>query len=327
MNSVEIKSPTRVDLAGGTLDCWPLYCLVGPSITTNISISVQTRAKIEKREGTGIELSLKDLDYKKKFKNLDELLKCEDPQVVLAQKLLMKLQPRFGFFLETESQSPVGGGLGGSSSLCVSIIKAFDQLMEVKRDLYQIVKLASDLEAKVLHKLTGTQDYYPAADPGVCAIHYDYGQVRLEKLTIPAKVIEQQLILVYTGRSHNSGINNWQVIKRAVEGDKTTLGALEDIRQISLDMYECLKSQSWRDLARLFSREYLARVKLAESFTSPEIVRLEKLSAAAGAEATKICGAGGGGCVFVWTPVERRADVEGAIRKSGFQILEARVVN
>ncbi|HWU42132.1 MAG TPA: hypothetical protein VN132_01800, partial [Bdellovibrio sp.] len=70
-----------------------------------------------------------------------------------------------------------------------------------------------------------------------------------------------------------------------------------------------------------------ARVRLAPEFTSPEISRLAELSLQNGAEAVKICGAGGGGCVLVWCPPEKKQGVAHACQKAGFQVMDAKPVN
>jgi D-glycero-alpha-D-manno-heptose-7-phosphate kinase len=326
VKTFEVKSPTRIDLAGGTLDCWPLYCFAGPTVTTNVSISIFTRARLEMRDGASIRLDMTDFGYRRDFTDLDAVFASQDAEIALVKGLLEHFRPTSGFHLTTSSESPVGGGLGGSSSLTVSLIRAFDRMLGTSRAVEDCVRLASDLEARVLNKLTGTQDYFPAADPGVCAIHYDFGRVWLEKLSIDPQALEGRLTVVFTGQSHHSGINNWQVIQRAVDGDTETLRALRDLRQIAAEVYRSLKAVDWESLGDLFRREYQARIRLSEGFSSPEIERLSAVARDAGAWATKICGAGGGGCVFVWSPEASRNRVEESLEAAGFRILPARLV-
>ena len=67
------RSPTRVDLAGGTLDCWPLFLMTGDCVTVNLSIDVRTQAELELWDQSKISIHLKDLNYQKDFKSLDIL--------------------------------------------------------------------------------------------------------------------------------------------------------------------------------------------------------------------------------------------------------------
>jgi len=317
------RSATRVDLAGGTLDCWPLYTLVGGAKTTNLAISVFTTAELEVTPQREIDLHIEDLNYHRVFANLAEALECSDRALDLIRAQLRFWRPDFGFRLRTRSESPVGGGLGGSSSLCISLIKVFAQVKRQLLTTYEKVNLAHNLEAEVLHKPTGTQDYFPAIEPGLSIIHYEPLGPRLERLNFSLEHFAQRMLLVYTGQPHHSGLNNWQVIKAAIDGDQKTLAALREIKRIGEATAEACKNRAWNNLPELFREEFKARIQLSSGFSSPRIEELERLGLNAGAEAVKICGAGGGGCVVIWAEPDRKGQVADACRHEGFQILDA----
>lgn len=322
--SFHIKSPTRVDLAGGTLDCWPLYLLVGGTcLTVNLSMSIFTYAELDPKQDESIDIHITDLGYKKQFSSLKELLESKDEELGLVRVHFDYWKPKRGFSLTTRSESPVGGGLGGSSSLSISLIKAFSQWLGHKLSTEEMVTLASNLEAQVLKTPTGTQDYYPAIQPGLNLIHYGPEGRRLETLDVPMQAFQERLLLVYTGKPHHSGLNNWQVIKAVIERDEKTLRALRSVRDIALDMAQACRDHDWEGLPALFQKEFEARTQLAKSFTSPQIDSLRDLAAQNGGDAVKICGAGGGGCVFIWTSPDKKGGLAQACRESGFQVLDA----
>lgn len=320
------SSSTRVDLSGGTLDCWPLYLLVDSCVTINLSISISTYVTLEERPDSKIDIHMRDMKYQRAFGSLNELLECKDEQLKMVQKHAAFWKPGQGFKLETFSESPIGGGLGGSSSLSISLIKAFAEWNKQKMDLYEMVTLSANLEAQVLHKMTGTQDYFPAVQPGLNAIHYTPRGPRLETMRTSKQFWDKHLSLVYTGQPHHSGLNNWQVLKAALNGEAPTLKALADIRDVSWDMYAALKEERYQEFPALFDREFEARVRLSSSFSSPEIDRLRDVALKSGALAVKICGAGGGGCVLVWSAPERKEQVEKGCRENGFEVLNAKAV-
>ncbi len=319
----KISSPTRVDLAGGTLDCWPLYVFSDGAQTTNLAISIFTHVELEALDSKAIRLHIEDLDYQRNFSSLEEVLNCEDASLELVKAHIEYWRPQWGFALTTRSESPVGGGLGGSSSLCISLIKAFAAQMGREMSTLEMVTLAHNIEAKVLKKPTGTQDYVPAIEPGLNIIHYTADGPRVEQVEFPVQYFEDRMLLVYTGQPHHSGLNNWQVIKSVIDGDRATLEALTAIKEVGDAVAEAVRRGRWQDLPGLFRQEFLARVRLSSGFSSPRIEELEKLSLAAGAEAVKICGAGGGGCVLIWMSPERKVAVREACQKSGFKVLDA----
>lgn len=322
MAKIEVKSPTRVDLAGGTLDLWPLNQFVGGAVTVNVAINIWTQATLEPDKK--FHWISHDLPLDKSFNSLDEVLQDNHPHMKLFQAVVSYFRPKNGFKLETRSESPVGGGLGGSSSLVISMLKAFSAFTGKKfRDIHHMVYVAHNIEAQILNTPTGTQDYYPALTGGLNFLKYDSDGIQHQAVRIEDSPLAQNFLLVYTGKSHHSGLNNFEVMKAAVSKDAKCLQALMDLKVIALNMQKAVENLQWDSLPELFNQEFEARVRLAPAFSSPEIEELAKITKNAGASAVKICGAGGGGCILVWTPPINREKVIEACRKQNFQVMSA----
>lgn len=303
---INIQSPTRVDLAGGTLDCWPLYLFLHDPVTVNLSIDIFTRVKLRPvTDGSmRVRLITKDLQLDREYANLEDCLRDTDPAFDLIRVVLGHYRTKLGsrgFSIETASESPVGGGLGGSSSLCISILKALGQWLEVSYSETDLVRLASHLEARLLLKPTGTQDYFPPIESGLCFITYGAEGPVCRRERIDPQFFKERFTLIYTGRSHHSGINNWQVIKDWLDGDMRTRSAMSELAIISKEVAQAILELDAKRLARLFAKEFAARVRLSSGFSSPEIEKIHAI-ALKHQSVAKICGAGGGGCVFVWSP-------------------------
>jgi D-glycero-alpha-D-manno-heptose-7-phosphate kinase len=323
---VEARSPTRVDLAGGTLDMWPLYNFVDDALTVNLAIDIWTRAEMTARS-SGICIESRDMSLKLEFASLPELLAHADPRLKLFQVILRYWQPQGPFHLVTESQSPIGGGLGGSSSLIVTLQKALMQWQGQRApSSVEFALLSHNLESRILRTPAGTQDYFPPISGGLSILKYGFNGIEHRVLPSIAPEVFARFLLVYTGKSHHSGINNFEVLKNAVQGDSGTLQALQNIAQVARETAQICETGAWHKLAAQFKLEFEHRRKLAEAFSSPEIEKLHDLTLSAGAEAVKICGAGGGGCVLVWCAPERKAKVAEACKNDGFQVLNARPV-
>lgn len=318
------KRPTRIDLAGGTLDCWPLFLLVGQAITVNASISIFTQAQLTASDK--IKIEIKDLNFHREYVSIDELLADKSPELDLVRVHVNYWKPSHGFTLTTSSESPLGGGIGGSSSLCIALIDVFSQWLGVKLSISETVTLAGNLEAQLLKKPTGTQDYFGALSWGLNAIHYTPAGARLERLEADLTELNKRLSIVYTGQPHHSGINNWSVLKAAMDQDAKTLEMLTELKRIADQTYRACQQNQWTDLAQLFREEFKARVELSSGFSSPSILRLEDLVLNAGGDAVKICGAGGGGCVFVWSSPERKESLRQVCQQAGYRVLDAKIV-
>lgn len=324
---INIKSPTRIDLSGGTLDCWPLFSFLSGSYTVNLSIDIFTHAELDvKSKSSQVDVNLVDLNYTKSFNTFADFLNCKDPELKLVQVIVGFFNPSFGFTLKTSSQSPVGGGLGGSSSLTISIIKAFLVAQGKTLTPHQMVTLAHNMEAEILMTPTGTQDYYPAVQPGLNIISYDYTGFSAQCLKPENFDFGEKLFLVDTGKAHHSGLNNWQVIKAAVEKDEKVLTHLKNIKSISEKCVQHISLNQWDQLPELFKQEFYERVGLTPAFTSPEIESLKTELLEAGAQAVKICGAGGGGCVLVVAESKLHPELFECVKKLSFKPLAIKPV-
>ena len=322
------RSPTRVDLAGGTLDLWPLYAFLGQVVTVNLAIDIYTEAKLTPREDQRVHLISQDVDLDETFENLQEVLVSSDPRLSLLQPVLSYFSQNLsqGFTLQTSSQSPVGGGLGGSSSLMISLLKVMGQFLNQQWDVYSLVRLASNMEAHLLSTPTGTQDYFPAVSRGLNILRYNMDGVSQEVLDVDTSELSSHLVLIYTGRPHHSGLNNWDVLQKVVAGDQETLKSLKKLAEVAEKMETVCRQSRWSDLPQLFEQEFEWRRKLSTTFTSPEIEKLHELSRSFGAEALKICGAGGGGCVLLYVSPDKRESVIQGCQQEGFTVLQAQPI-
>jgi D-glycero-alpha-D-manno-heptose-7-phosphate kinase len=333
LNKVSFKSPTRVDLAGGTLDMWPLYNFVNGATTINVAIDIWTEADMTSRSDRKVIIRSSDLQKSWQFESYNDLRLSNDPSLVFYKTVFKQFDAQFmklenGFDLNTSSQSPIGGGLGGSSSLVISLLKVIYKFLKIEStDVYQLVHLAHNIEAEMLKTPTGTQDYFPAVTGGLSFIDYGAHQLKQSVFSIANTPFEDHFLLVYTGKSHHSGLNNFEVLKSAVQSDENVMMALQKIKDISKELKTVIMNRQWEKMPELFQQEYAARIQLTPAFSSPEIEKLARICMAAGALAVKICGAGGGGCVLVWVAPDKRESVVSACRKESFQCLDAKPVN
>ena len=310
--------PTRIDLAGGTLDLWPIYAILGKAYTINFAIDLCSHVDLNKRSDLNIYLSLNDLGYQKTFSSLKDVFISSDKEIGLIKEVLKYFNPDFGFELAITAKSPIGAGLGGSSSLLMGLLEAFNQVLDKKQSLLSQVNLAHNIEACFLGQPTGTQDYFvPALKTGTVVISYDLDDMSWKHIKT-SSVVKDKCLLVDTGRSHNSGWNNWSVLKDFVNGDIKTRKVIERIAKVSEEMYFRILNQKLDHLEELFIEEFSARMSLTETFSSPEIQELRKCIPAS--SAIKICGAGGGGCVMIWT--DEKENIREICHQKGYQVLD-----
>jgi D-glycero-alpha-D-manno-heptose-7-phosphate kinase len=130
---------------------------------------------------------------------------------------------------------------------------------------------------------------------------------------------------VYTGAPRNSGTNNWEITKRHTDGDRHVFDCFERIRDTAVAMRTALDRADWDEVGRQIATEWDNRKRLAPGVTTPAIDELIARARAAGATAAKVCGAGGGGCLFCYGPPKARAAIADALAAGGARLLDYRI--
>jgi D-glycero-alpha-D-manno-heptose-7-phosphate kinase len=300
--AVEATAPTRIDLAGGTLDIWPLYLFHPGAVTVNTAIDRRAWCRVETGH-EGLKIESKDTLRKAEGRDVSEAL--VGGELSLVAYILRALDVETGVKVVTQSRVPAGSGLGGSSALSVAVAAAVAAATDRKIDPDALWPVVRDAEAQAIGVPTGVQDYLAAIHGSVLGIHLEPGAVRVEKLkTDPARV-EESLILVDSGVSHFSGLNNWEVFKGQIEKNPNVQACLAAIVEAAQRVRECLVEGRYDEVGRHMTAEMEARKKLAPGVSAG--------GAAMG------CGAGGGGMVSVWAIPGTREKVEEALRKEGFK--------
>jgi D-glycero-alpha-D-manno-heptose-7-phosphate kinase len=319
------QAPCRVDLAGGTLDLWPLYLFHPGAVTVNFAVTVLTTCRVAPMPGNRIHLRSLDTGREDRFRSLDDLACARRYRHALAAYLVRLFAPEGGLLVETRSESPAGAGISGSSALMVAAAAALARYTGRKFSREQLRVLAQNVEAQLIRVPTGCQDYYPALFGGVAALHLDPDGIHRQALPVSPEDLDARFLLAYTGAPRQSGINNWEVFKAHVNGDGRVFRNFEQIAAIARGMRDALTRADWPEAARLLRAEWKLRRTNAPGITTPLIDRLVAAALKQGARAAKVCGAGGGGCVVFLVEPDAKQRVASALRHNGAQILDCRV--
>jgi D-glycero-alpha-D-manno-heptose-7-phosphate kinase len=318
-------APCRADLAGGTIDLWPLYLFHPGALTLNFAVEILTSCSITPLPGRRIELHSLDTKREESFSDLEELVSTRNHRHSLAAYLVRFFAPDCGLRIETNSQSPAGAGISGSSALMIATTAALARFTGRELDLEKMRVIAQNVEAQIINVPTGCQDYYPALYGGVNAIHLDPDGVRRAPVPVAAEEIELRFVLAYTGVPRQSGINNWEVFKAHINGDQHVFKNLDRIAAIARDMHQAFLRHDWEDVARLLREEWKLRRTNAKGITTPLIDKLITVASKNGGRAAKVCGAGGGGCVLFMVEEGAKEAVSHAVGRAGGRVLPLKV--
>jgi D-glycero-alpha-D-manno-heptose-7-phosphate kinase len=323
---IESSAPTRVDLAGGTIDIWPLYLFHPGAATVNFATSLRAHCRIETRDDGRIVLESRDrkMAFESTLAAIEDLAREE--RLELISKLVYFFKPNTGFRLTANSEAPAGAGLGGSSALAIACIGALNRLVGDRYDERKFIAIAANIETTVIRVPAGFQDFYSAVYGSTSCIHYRPEGIEREALPVEDSKLESRIVICYTGEPRLSGTNNWDILKRHIDGDADLFKLFDAIRDSALNVRAALLADDWNAVSAMMRAAHPNRKRLAPAVTTPQMDMLVEKALANGAEAAKVCGAGGGGCIAFLCASGRKHDVERALAvEQGAEVLDWKV--
>lgn len=294
-------------------------------MTLNFAVNIQTTCRITPLKGKAIRLRSLDTKREEHFADFEQVRRANKFRLPIAGRLLQFFAPKEGVLIETDSESPAGAGISGSSALMIATTAALARFTSRHLTLEQMRVIAQNVEAQIIEVPTGCQDYYPALNGGVSAIRLDADGIHREAVPIVPEEIESRFVLAYTGVPRRSGINNWEVFKAHINGDRRVFRNFEKIAGIAREMHQALVLADWDGVARLLREEWKLRRTNAPGITTPLIDKLIAVAGKHGGRAAKVCGAGGGGCVIFLVEKGSASRVATAIGDAGGRVLPLQV--
>jgi len=328
--------PTRIDLAGGTLDVYPLYLFEDGGLTVNAAVNIYGHVTVEERPDARIYIHSEDTRAEETFASLAEM--PIGGGLDLVKRALRFYRPHCGLNVTLRSEAPRGSGLGASSALLMALSSALNEIENLGLSKDRIIDLGANIEAQVIGIPTGKQDYFPPLFGGVCSIWFDVDGHRLERLDEGNDLIvrlNERLILTFTNINRFSGVTNWAILRRYIEKEGDTVAHLRRIKEVARALRQSLVAsdrsaersrRSLDEFAHLLAVEWENRKALAEGVTTPEIDAMIAAAEAKGARASKLCGAGGGGCMITYAEPENVPAVREALVEAGATLMPFRIV-
>ena len=317
------KAPLRIGLAGGGTDVSPYSDLYGGAVL-NATISLYAHATLELIEENKIIISSTDSQQEQIFDWSDELpingrldlLKGVYNRIQKDHKLSMQ-----GFKLSTYVDAPAGSGLGVSSTIVVSVIGVFAEMLGLPLGEYDIAHYAYDIERKDLQLAGGKQDQYAAAFGGVNFMEfYENDKVIVNPLPIKPQYLfelENNLLLYYTDIIRDSGKIIEQQARNVVDKDESSINAMHQLKQQALMMKEALLKGKLDEIGEILDFGFENKRKMAEGISIPLMEEIYQTAKASGASGGKISGAGGGGFMIFYCPGNSKYDVMKSLEKFG----------
>jgi D-glycero-alpha-D-manno-heptose-7-phosphate kinase len=321
-------APTRVDLAGGTLDLWPIHHLLDSPCTVNFAVDLPASVEIRLSRDKNYRIKSEDQELMVEGDFASICQNRELPLVGLILRYLWK-EPYGALEIKLSAKSPAGAGLGGSSCLAIALCGVLSFVREKlghapNLSSHELVETARDIEARLIEIPTGVQDYWGAVSGGANIIEFFPGRpvITSFKGTDVGRLADD-LLLVYSGKSRASAGNNWQIFKAFFDGDKRIRKVFAEIAESAVHCATALRSRNFSQMIEASQREWALRTSLWPDIETSETKKIAQAAGQAGAYFSRVCGAGGGGVMAVFVPSDKREKVREAVTNVGGKVLDA----
>jgi len=209
-----------------------------------------------------------------------------------------------------------GTGLGSSSTYTVGLLNALYAHIGQLAGAERLAREACAIEIERCGKPIGKQDQYIAAYGGLQHIQFNPdNSVYVDPILCKAAVrqkLQQSLLLLYTGITRSSDTILREQSARTASNDEAR-ASLRRMVALAGDLRTALAANDLDGFGELLHQGWMEKKKLASGISDTRIDRWYETARRHGAIGGKILGAGGGGFLLLYVPVERQAAVMDAL--------------
>ena len=313
---IRSRAPLRLGLAGGGTDVSP-YCDLYGGAVLNATVDLYAYTVIEPTDDGSVVFSAPDLEQEVTLA-ADATMELAYP-LILHRSVYRRVVNQFNegkplsCRITTFCDAPPGSGLGTSSTIVVSLLKAFVEWLNLPLGEYEIAHLAFEIERNDSGLAGGHQDQYAATFGGVNFMEF-YGDDRV--IVNPLRIknwilseLEASLVLFHCGVSRSSATIIEEQVANIEQGKTQSLDAMHELKSDAYGMKERLLKGDIRGFATVMDRSWSAKKRAARNITTARIDGIYNAAMGAGALAGKVSGAGGGGIMTFLVEPARRIDV------------------
>ena len=316
---IRSKTPLRLGLAGGGTDVSP-FCDEYGGCVLNVTINMYSYCTLKPTKNNKIKFIAPDRNEVIEFESAEAL--PIDKGLPLHCGIYNRIVKDFNhnkplsFEMTTYSDAPAGSGLGTSSTMVVTILKAFIEWLNLPLGEYDTAQLAFDIERNDLKFSGGKQDQYAATFGGLNYMEfYADNRVIVNPLRMKKWIkneMENSIVLYYTGTSRDSG----KIIEEQTKSTKNekSLDAMFKIKEQTAKMKECILKGDFEGIAECLHQNWIEKKKTASVISNPKIEETYEFIMSHGGKAAKISGAGGGGFMIIWCDPQKRYDLIHALK-------------
>ena len=196
------------------------------------------------------------------------------------------------------SGAPPGASTGTSAAITVALIGALDGLTLGRLTPHEVASTAHKIETEKLGQQSGIQDQICSAYGGINFINmHRYPQATVDQISVPEytkRKLEQQLVLIYLGKSHSSS-NIHELVIRSLEDAGPNCNQLNNLRRTARQSCDALLDNDLSAFGSALVENTNAQRLLHTGLIGVDATKVIGIARRYGALGWKVNGAGGEG--------------------------------
>jgi D-glycero-alpha-D-manno-heptose-7-phosphate kinase len=297
-----VQTPLRVSFLGGGTDFEDFYLHHGGAV---LSTAIDKYAFVVMKERYD---DMIYVNYSKKeiVENVDDL------EHELVREAMKMAGVEKGVEISTFVDVREGTGLGSSSSITVGLLQSLYAYKGEAETASTLARQACQIEVDILGKPMGRQDQYIAAYGNMRFITFSEQGINAEKMLLSKEgktKLSERLMLFFTKRTRRSG----EILAEQKANIAERVEVLKEMTKLAYLGKEAITREAFDELGEMLHQGWQLKRQLASKISNSDLDELYQSARNSGAIGGKITGAGGGGFLLLYAPVQRRDDIRSAL--------------
>ncbi len=314
------RAPLRIGLAGGGTDVEPYASKKGGAVF-NTTINRYAYCTITPTGDHS--MSVHSTDYGKYSADLNDGPLPLDGNMDLIKAVTNHFGVTDGFKMFLQSEAPPGSGLGGSSTVIVSILGAMCEWQDIRLTSAEMAQLAYKLEREDIGLKGGKQDQYAAVYGGFNLMKFTDHGVGVNRVRIRENVVNELQycsLLCYTGNCRESATIIESQVSKFNKGQNED--ALDKTKALAKEMSVAMERGDIRTAGEILDEAWVFKKQFSTKVSNPHIDAMYEAAKRTGAIGGKVSGAGGGGFMYFICEYDRKYNVAQELGKMGAKVTD-----
>jgi len=288
-------APIRICDNGGWTDTW--FAEHGEIFNIGVSPYAEVKIVVYESNRAPAQFIINAQNYGDRYQYHPDSGWYKHP-LIEATLSYMQIPENLSLEVNIFSGAPPGASTGTSAAITVALIGALDGLTNGRLTPQEIASTAHKIETEILGQQSGIQDQICSAYGGINFINmHQYPEATVNQISVSDDIkrkLEQQLVLLYLGKSHSSS-NIHELVIHSLEDAGPNCDQLNDLRLTARKSRDALLENDLAGFGSVMVENTNAQRRLHPGIIGVDASKVIKIAKRYNALGWKINGAGGEG--------------------------------